>query len=181
MWALANPNLTVYAFEPNLSLVAQLAGRLPNYVVVAMGVSDREGFRPFYLNSDDATSSLLPFSPEGLRTWRGGEELQTTDVVSVPTIRLDTFLLQMKIEKLKYLKVDAQGHDLEVIRSLGERIQDVERVQLEVNIAPVPQYEGSHSRREVVEYMESRGFELVGSRRQSLDQELNLTFLRRCV
>jgi FkbM family methyltransferase len=174
-----DPNLIVYAFEPNSSLAVQRVGLLPNYVVLPMAVSEQDGIRPFFLNSDDATSSLLAFNPEGWQNWRWEKEVQTTNIIWVPTIRLDTFFCHMGIRKVSYLKIDAQGHDLAVVRSLGNRLADVERVRLEVAINSVPLYEGANSKPEVVEYMEKGGFMLVGANSQSHGQELNLTFQKK--
>jgi FkbM family methyltransferase len=177
-FAVQNPNARVYAFEPNLKAASKLMGRLANYIVLPMAVSEDDGSAPFYLNRFDASSSLLPFVPEGLAQWAGGEVLHVEATPTVPTIRLDTFLNQTGIEKVAYLKVDAQGADLAVVRSLGERLKDVEQINLEVQITPIPLYRGGSQKAEVVEFLTNAGFELIGVEEQSLGQEENLTFLR---
>jgi FkbM family methyltransferase len=178
-FAAQNPNTRVYAFEPNLKTASKLMGRLPNYVVIPMAVSEQDGSAPFYLNRFDAASSLLPFVPEGLAQWAGGEILQVEATPTVATIRLDTFLNQASIATVDYLKIDAQGADLAVVRSLGDRLKDVRRVNLEVQITPVPLYRGASQKSEVVEFLTNAGFELVAKEEQSLGQEENLTFIRR--
>jgi len=122
---------------------------------------------------------LLPFVPEGLAQWAGGEILQVEATPTVATIRLDTFLNQASIATVDYLKIDAQGADLAVVRSLGDRLKDVRRVNLEVQITPVPLYRGASQKSEVVEFLTNAGFELVAKEEQSLGQEENLTFIRR--
>ena len=107
-FAAQNPSARVYAFEPNLKVASKLMGRLPNYIVLPMAVSEEDGSAPFYLNRFEAASSLLPFVPEGLAQWTGGEVLQVEATPNVPTIRLDTFLNQTGIAKVAYLKIDAQ-------------------------------------------------------------------------
>ena len=96
----------------------------------------------------------------------------------VPTIRLDTFLDLMEIPEVHFLKIDAQGADLAVIRSLGSRIKHVGKISLEVQINPVPLYAGGSQKEEVQEYMSAAGFSLQTCEKQSYDQEENLTYLR---
>jgi hypothetical protein len=108
----------------------------------------------------------------------GGEILEVVATLSVPTIRLDTFLNQAGILKVAYLKIDAQGSDLAVVRSAGERLKDIERICLEVQITPVPLYRNASQKQEVVEFLTKAGFKLVCCERQSYDQEENLTFVR---
>jgi FkbM family methyltransferase len=174
----ANPSLRVYAFEPVLRLAAQRLGRLPNFVVVPMAVAEHDGCADFYLNEFPAASSLLPFDPDGLAGWRGGDVLKIERKLTVPTIRLDTFLNVMAIPKVQFLKIDAQGADLAVIRSLGKRLKDVDKISLEVQINPVPLYAGGTRVDEVERYMRAAGFTLDAREKQSFDQEENLTYVR---
>jgi FkbM family methyltransferase len=177
-FAARNPGTRVYAFEPNLKRASQLMGRLPNYVVVPMAVSEEDGSAPFYLNDFDAASSLLPFVPEGLAQWTGGEVLRVEASPTVPTIRLDTFLNQVGAGRVAYLKIDAQGADFAVVRSLGERVKDVDRISLEVQITAIPLYRGAAQKSEVIEFLTAAGFELTSVEQQSAGQEENLTFVR---
>jgi hypothetical protein len=96
----------------------------------------------------------------------------------VPTIRLDTFMELTGIEKVDFLKVDAQGADLAIIRSAGRRLGDVRRITLEVDISPVRLYEGSASRDDTITYLQDHGFVLIDVQAQSYGQEQNLTFIR---
>lgn len=178
-FARRNPSLLIYAFEPNLKLAAQRIGLLPNFVVIPMAVAQKNGCADFYINTCDAASSLLPFHSEGLQRWIGREELSVERTVSVPTIRLDTFMEWMQIPEVEYLKVDAQGMDLSVIKSAGERLRDIRKITLEVAITPSPLYVGAPGKNEIVEYVNKAGFVLENSERQSHGQEENMTFVRR--
>lgn len=173
-----DPSLRVFAFEPNLEVAARLIGRLPNYVVVPMAVTETEGCVDFYLNAFAAASSLLPFDPEGLRRWVGGEVLRVERRLSVPAIRLDRFMDLMRIPAVEFLKIDAQGADLTVVRSAGERLRDVARVALEVQVTPRPLYAGASDRAAVLAYMTDHAFRLESTETQSRGQEENLCFVR---
>jgi hypothetical protein len=83
------------------------------------------------------------------------------------------------IQEVSWLKIDAQGHDLEVVKSAGIRLHWIERITLEVQITEIPLYQGASTKDEVLEYMEEMGFVLVSSETQSLGMEENLTFVNK--
>jgi len=176
--AALNPGLKVYAFEPNLTAAAKLIGRASNYFVIPMAVAEKDGLASLNVNSFDAASSLLPFNEASLQNWIGGEALKINSTVPVPTIRLDTFMNLAKIERVDFLKIDTQGMDLAVVKSAGSRLQDIAKITLEVDIKPVPLYEGAPSKEEVLTFLCEAGFSLVSVEKQSHDQEENLTFIR---
>jgi FkbM family methyltransferase len=153
-------------------------GVLANYVVLPVAVAEENGSVPFHLNRYEGASSLLPFAPEGLARWIGGGELAVTETVTVPTMRLDTFLDGAGIRKVAYLKIDAQGADLAVIRSAGEHLKDIDRISLEVQTTPFELYRGASHKEDVLRFLASAGFQLVETEAQSFDQEENLTFIR---
>lgn len=176
-YAAHNPGLTIYAFEPNWELAAHLMGKLANFIVLPMAVSDRDGFAQFFLNVDDSTSSLLPLDPIGLANWKGGDSLHVEKNALVPTIRLDTFMQSVGIQRVDYLKIDAQGADFMAVRSAGSRLKDIYKITLEVDITPTRLYNGSASRDEIFAYMAQHGFTLTRAETQSFGQEENLTFV----
>ena len=145
-----------------------------------MAVSDRDGFRQFHVNSNDRTSSLLPLDHNAMQGWRGVSKLRTVQRLTVPTIRLDSFLNAMRIESVEYLKIDAQGHDLEVVRSLGDRIGDVAELRVEACATAQPMYSGAHnSVNNIIAFMQAQGFELLENSPETLGQEANLVFRQR--
>ena len=177
-FAASDPSLLVYAFEPNLHAASRIMGRLRNYVVLPIAIAERDGSAELQLNAYEQSSSLLPADPAGVKSWITEQEFKVTGSVTVPTMRLETFMNEAAIESVDYLKIDAQGLDLEVVKSAGDRLRDVAKVQLEATTVSYRQYEGAPGKSEIIEYMESRGFRLAGEEVQSHGQEANLTFLR---
>jgi FkbM family methyltransferase len=177
--ALFNPSLRVYAFEPNLQLAAKLFGALPNIFVVPMAVSETDGCAEFNVTASAPCSSLLPISEENAGRWVGGEGIRVVGKTFVPTIRLDTFMNVAGIQTVDYLKIDAQGGDLAVVKSLGDRLKDLRKIFLEVSVTPHPVYLGSAGKEETIKFLEGRGFGLVAVDSQSDGQEENLTFENR--
>jgi len=177
-YAAVDSSLLVYAFEPNLHAASRIMGRLRNYVVLPVAIAERDGSAELQLNAYEQSSSLLPADEGGVKRWVTEQEFKVIGSVTVPTMRLDTFMDGAGIEAVDYLKIDAQGLDLEVVKSAGDRLRDIAKVQLEATTAPYRQYEGAPGKVVIVEYMESRGFRLAGEESQSHGQEANLTFLR---
>ena len=177
--AMADPTLRVYAFEPNLAVGAQKMGLLPNFVMLPLAIAEQDGSAQFHLNTFDAASSLLAMNPAGLQAWNGGDQLKDVAQYPVPTLRLDTFLDRAGIRTVDFLKIDAQGADLAVVRSAGERLKDIRKISLEVQTTPVPLYEGASDKDEVIRYLAEAGFQLTDVETQSYGQEENLTFERR--
>lgn len=174
--AIVNPGLTIYAFEPNLRAASSLFGRAPNYIVIPMAVAERDGSAQFHLNSLGEASSLLAMDESSRMSWKGGEVLREEAVITVPTVRLDTFMDLVRINHLDFLKVDTQGNDLAVLRSCGERLRDVSKITLEVDVSSRRLYQGSPSKQEVLSFVEAAGFTLIANTQQSYGQEENLTF-----
>jgi len=176
--ARSRPWVTVFAFEPNLAVATRRMGRLSNFIVLPMAVTETDGHTSFYLNEYDAASSVLPFNEGGRKDWIRGTELVVTRVTTVPSIRLDTFMSAVGVGTVDYLKIDAQGADFMVIKSAGARLTDVMKLELEVQITPTELYTGAGSKGDVVDYLRRAGFVLHDTVRQSFDQEENLTFFR---
>ena len=153
-------------------------GCLRNYVVLPIAIAERDGSAELQLNAYEQSSSLLPADKEGVKRWITEQEFKVVGTAIVPTMRLDTFMNEAGIKSVDYLKIDAQGLDLEVVKSAGDRLRDVAKVQLEATTASYRQYEGAPDKSVIIEYMESKGFRLSGEEIQSHGQEANLTFLR---
>ena len=177
-FAAADSSLLVYAFEPNLHAASRIMGRLRNYVVLPIAVAERDGSAELQLNAYEQSSSLLPPDEAGVKSWKTDQEFKVVGTTIVPTMRLDTFMNDAGIEFVDYLKIDAQGLDLDVVKSAGDRLRDVAKVQLEATNVEYRQYEGAPGKSVIIEYMDSMGFRLAGEEIQSHGQEANLTFLR---
>ncbi len=173
-----NPGLTIYALEPNLTAVAKLVGQAPNYLVLPMAVSEKDGVCDFQVNKQDQASSLLALDEEERQSWKGGATLEIESVRTVATIRLDTLMRLLEINSVDYLKVDAQGMDLAVVKSAGKRLGDIAKIKLEVALTDKPLYCGAGSKEEVTEFLQNAGFQLMKTEEQTFGQEANLTFVR---
>jgi FkbM family methyltransferase len=130
----------VYAFEPHRELYHALKERtkhLLNYHVINKAVCLVDGTQPFNICRQGGASSLLSFknNEELEKHWTANRyDIQYSGFsYMVETCRLDTFIEENKLQNvpIEYLHIDAQGVDLDVLRSLGKYIKNVKNGVLE--------------------------------------------------
>jgi len=146
---------TVYSIEPNPYLYQELkkkeSGR---YKVFNYAISPRKGVKDFHIGHNDLTSSLKkclsPLYP-------------VKEVVKVKCIRLDTFCRENGIRRIDHLKIDTQGSDFDVLKSLGKRIKFVRTILIECfQDEEEETYEGEGKEGDIVTYLYDKGFVLKG-------------------
>jgi FkbM family methyltransferase len=175
----------LYMFEPNPMRVEELqrkAGGSATVFVIPKAVSVTEGHAIFHIAGHDDCSSLLPFAEDANKTWvhewHPYKSFEMVDQIDVEVVRLDSFMKSQEIETIDFLMIDAQGEDLRVVESLGERARDVKKIQMEINVY-APLYQNSFVMEEALTKLSSLGFDLHTSWRQSLNREVNAVFRNR--
>lgn len=145
-----------------------------------------DGTVDFYCYKPE-TSSILPLDYDCLSTYVDGHtgKLANADdwrlrrKINIPARRLDSLFRELGIEHIRFLKIDTQGYDLDVIKSLGDRIGCVDELVCEVQLPQAQVYNGGASKDVVLDYMHEKGFLFVRQKYQSYGQELNMYFKRR--
>lgn len=173
-------------FEPIPARVAELRAKIgdaPTIEVVPMAVSNHDGRARFHVAAHDDCSSLQPFDPAANQNWvhpyHPYKSFETVEDIEVEVTRLDTFLNRRRLGVIELLEVDAQGEDLRVVESLGERIRDVRKIQIEVNIHTAPLYQNAFTMAEATAFFAAHGFERHVSWKQSVNREENVIFRNR--
>jgi FkbM family methyltransferase len=176
----------LYMFEPNPKRAAELERKTagaPTIRVIAKAVSNRNGSATFHIACYDDCSSLQSFDAAAntawVHQWHPYKHLEMVDDIEVEVIRLDSFFEQNGIAQVDRLEIDAQGEDLRVVESLGARIADVKKIQIEVNIHASPLYSDSFTKEQAVAFFTSQGFERHISWKQSMNREENIVFRNR--
>jgi FkbM family methyltransferase len=173
----------VIYFEPDFDPFSRLQIS-PNDIKLPMIVGSRDGVMPFHFYQD-GTHSVLETNLEQINQYVDGftgnparvEDWTARCTMFLPSIRLDTLMRQMNIRKVDHLKIDAQGYDFEVIKSLGHRISDVRSIKCEVQITKVEVYKGQSKKEELVSFMERNNFYINNIDTQTYGQEENITFI----
>ena len=140
IWLNKEPNLMVFGFEPNPEAVKQiLEGKpksSPNHfdslekkyinncqfhlLPVALSNVEKEETMKFYVNKNDCGTSSL-FKHDEIRLGK----IKSVIDVSVTNLKIffDDFPWE-KFEYIDYIKIDAQGSDLNILKGAGNYLSD---------------------------------------------------------
>lgn len=102
----------IHAFEPTPRTYAELHRRFagePSVVSQRLALSDRQGTLPLYIAGELAGTNSL-------------EDQGLGPALDVRATKLDDYLRERAIEHVTFLKCDAEGHDLAVLRGGAEAL-----------------------------------------------------------
>src|SRR2546425_4994268 len=165
-----NGKAVIYAFEPGFSNYSQLCRNTflnqcqSNVIPLPIPLSDKTGlsvFRYSNLSPGSASHTLVEQATE-----INGDLAQR-----VLSCRLDDLVEQFGLEQANHIKIDVDGHELEVLSGALSVLADPSLHTLLVEID-----EGSPGRDEIFQILESSGFQVRSKHRHPL--VTNYIFLR---
>ena len=150
-FALLNPNIKVFSFEPNPYLKnivfknkkiieKKFKISLNNFSFIQKAVSNKQGNFFFYITKNNAISSLIKPKKKLHKYWNENQDISIQNIskwikvkkkIKIKTIRLKDFCKEKKISKICYIHCDAQGSDLKIFEGLGNYRNFVEKGVLE--------------------------------------------------
>jgi FkbM family methyltransferase len=86
--------------------------------IINKGLGNTNDTLPFYVSLTEADSSFI-------------EPNHYTEIINVPVIRLDKLIEQLNLDKIKLLKVEAEGYEPEVLDGLGDKITICEYIAID--------------------------------------------------
>lgn len=182
-WAKNFPKANIYAFEPlpeHFKVLKHRSLKYPNLHVFNYAISTTNADKvPFYVSNDKNCSSLQPFVNENIRKWRpppGRANFKTKEIITVKTKTLESFLKEHQIKTVDFIKIDAQGHDLNIVKSLGKMLEFVKEIVMEVQIVDFQLYKDAPTKNEVMDFMSKNKFDVFKIRPWSRKQEENIWF-----
>ena len=128
IWLSIEPNLMVFGFEPNTDVIDSISNGKKKYidekrfslVSIALSDVDRVEQMNFYINKNDCgTSSLFKHDEKHLGSI---EKVVQVNVCSLKMF-FDNFPWE-RFEYIDYIKIDAQGSDLNILKSAGKYLQE---------------------------------------------------------
>jgi len=135
------------AFEPDPKVFKCLELNLNtfnNVELFCVGLSSENKSKEFYINNETGDSSL--------------EEFNTETSIDIIVKKLDSF----KYEKIKLLKIDAEGHELEVLLGAKSTLPNIEFIA--VDMGPEKGKVNENTVSSVINFLISQDFNLVNFR-----------------
>jgi hypothetical protein len=121
--------------------------------VVAEHAAEAE---PFHLTASPFCSSRLAPRLDALERYAFGPLFRIDRTVELPAIDLRSALAQLGLERVDWIKIDSQGTDLRLFRSLGELLRSVLVAEFEPGI--IDAYEGEDTLADTLSELRSLGF-----------------------
>ena len=153
----------IFSFEPIPALAKGLQERAqtdPAWTIFPFALGRTEGSLPINVTRSTEFSSFLTPKQDGQN------ELFVDHTPIVDSINVDIKTLQSLFPQLQqqfafsrpYLKLDTQGFDMEALAGTGEALGRFVALQTEAAIQAI--YQGMSGYREVIDWLEARGFAL---------------------
>jgi len=99
--------------EPNPSLFTELCKNRPKTINIPYAISKTEGELEFYKNG--AVSSVKSnTTQEFFKGWH----TENTEIIKVPSMRLDTVLHKTNIKRIDFWSLDVEGSEYEVLETM---------------------------------------------------------------
>tara|TARA_B100000900_G_scaffold256994_1_gene219013 strand:- start:129 stop:845 length:717 start_codon:yes stop_codon:yes gene_type:complete len=162
-----NPDLKAFLFEPQIDVYNKVKIKYQNkknIKIFNLGISDQETTREININMHDLTSSFSNFNEESKYLKFKAKLYGTTiDNMSykkekVKTILLDDFILKENLNSIDLIKIDTEGHELEVLKGLKKKIGIVKNILIEFHHRDVfSDYKPS----EIHDFLIHNNFELI--------------------
>lgn len=156
------PKSTIYSFEPdpqNIQKARLNADKNPRIVLTCKAVGERDGEVNFYQSQTENTGYSSLFKSSGKYDL---VEKMIQREIKVPCIRLDTFMRNHEIEACDAMWLDAQGAELSILRSLGDKLKDVQAVWTEFEYDLM--YTGQPLLPELTEFLTASGLPFIWKR-----------------
>lgn len=183
----------VYTFEPKTDLYASLKSKtehLCGYTIINKAVCLEDGEAIFNICRSGGASSLLMFKDdkELEEHWTDSRtDIQFSgESYKVRTTRLDTFLEENGLTNvdIDYLHCDAQGVDLDVLKSLGKYICNLKQGVIESAFSNEKTIyrDQNNTVNSAIKWLTENGFEIVNIISNDWTNcECNIKFTRRNV
>ena len=150
------PRARVLCFEPIPKRAEKLAAKYesdPRVEVHNLALGSTPGTADFHVTVGNPYSSLLdPADP--LRRYHG-ERTQVAETIQVEVARLDGLLDR----PANIVKMDVQGFEIEILRGLGDMLQNVDAIASEVSF--LPRYHGQPLFADLDRFLRKQGFGLL--------------------
>lgn len=161
-------SLLVIGIDANPHTLTWQKFKHPRFKLFNFAAGSQDSITLFHVTKNPGCSSVLQpntqnFDGDHLPDWVKAQCLQTAETINVTMRRLDSFLDRIPMDiPIDFLKTDVQGYDFEVLKSAGDALKRVQKVQYEIqdNVEGSSHnlYDGIPLRETVDQFVASKGF-----------------------
>ena len=161
-----NSNCKSIMFEPQTDIfkkLKKLYKNKKNATIFNYAISNKNGFKKLYVNQHDLTSTFLKFNLNNrylnykAKLFNSTVIEMTKKIEIVKTKTIKNFITEKKIKKIDLIKIDTEGHELEVLVGIGKKINKVKYFLVEFHNDRVYQ---SYKPRKIHNYLIKNNFVL---------------------
>ena len=153
---------SIYAFEPfkdSFEILKSNTKTDPGIRIFNFGLSDREGPRSFYSNTNSGTNSLFAIDEASSEIWGQGL-LQSKAVIEAQFRTIDSVVQEMGISVIDILKLDVQGAEALVMAGASSTCRKKAVRLLYSEIITQPAYAGQNRFDKALAPFYDSGFDL---------------------
>ena len=130
----------VIMFEPQIEIynyIKKKYKKIKNIKILNNAVSNKKDKKNIFINRHDLTSSLTKLNEKNLylqfksKLFGGSIKKMIVNSYKVETVKLASIFKKEKLENIDLLKIDTEGHELEVLFGLEKKIKKVQIILIE--------------------------------------------------
>jgi len=157
----------IQSFEPqkNIFLVLKKKYKNNNKVILnQIALSQNENYKDFYINDLSSTSSFSRLNKKSLWLKIKNKILNKKNPIinkiKIRSLTIDKFIKQKKIKKIDLLKIDTEGHELEVLKGALKTIKEhkVKFILIELHFSKMYQ---NYSKKKIESFLAKNNFFLL--------------------
>ena len=187
-----NPNHSILAIEPIPFLCKKLEhlaekNNLKNLYIYECAIDKKSYHADLNISSktDYGVSSILNFNHDVINTneyWKSRKDLKNDSIIQVEVKKLKDVLNDYDNFLVEFIKIDAQGKDIEVLESCENHLEKIQAGMLEVSTTNFSKlYENEkHNLTSALNFLEENNFEIYSlSPNDPASNEMNVYFKKK--
>lgn len=136
----------IYMFEPQKKIFRFIKNKYKknsNIKIFNNAVSNKTKMQKIFINKHDLTSSLTKLDKKNsylnlkARLFGGDIHDMISDTIMIKCVKLENFIKKYKISDIDILKIDTEGHELQVIKGFGKYIKNIKCILIEFHISNI--------------------------------------------
>tara|TARA_B100000315_G_scaffold257895_1_gene308313 strand:+ start:491 stop:1486 length:996 start_codon:yes stop_codon:yes gene_type:complete len=163
-WQNLEPHIRSILFEPEPKSFIELNDNsIANFKVLNTVLSNKKGHINFNICTKSEVSSVYKPNLSFLKLFHHSERFTIEKSLDLETNTLENELENNEINEIDFIKVDAQGHELNILEGAGSFLSGTIGIETEVEFAPL--YIGQPMFDDVNQYLKNKSFDLVDLKR----------------